>query len=120
VIQYIINLIIKDIIQGSLNSILKTITNKKSDLFLIEDHVKMQISSSYNQNNYIYENLSSLKLGECESILKQKYNISKKDELIIFKVEYFIDGLYIPIKAYEIFNPTTKEKLDLNICENKN
>ena len=119
VIQYIINLIIKDIIQGSLNSILKTITNKKSDLFLIEDHVKMQISSSYNQNNYIYENLSSLKLGECESILKQKYNISKKDELIIFKVEYFIDGLYIPIITYEIFNPTTKEKLDLKICENK-
>lgn len=48
----------------------------------------MQISS-YNQNNQYF---------------KQKYNISKKDELIIFKVEYFIEGLYIPIITYEIFN----------------
>ena len=38
--------------------------------------------------------------------------------LIIFKVDYFLEGLYTPIIKYSIFNPKTKEELDQNYCKN--
>ena len=35
----------------------------------------------------------------------------------MFKVEYFVEGLLIPIIAYEFFDPITNEQLDLNYCK---
>ena len=35
---------------------------------------------------------------------------------MIFKIDYLIPGLYIPIVQYQFFNPETKEPLDLNAC----
>jgi hypothetical protein len=40
--------------------------------------------------------------------------------LIIFKIEQAMEELLIPLIEYEIFNPKTKEKLDLNYCKNEN
>ena len=59
-------------------------------------------------------NLSGLDLTECESILKGIYNIEEDAELIVLK---FIkdDGKTL---KYEIFNPDTREQLNLSYCEN--
>ena len=38
--------------------------------------------------------------------------------LLIFKIDYYEQGLLIPIVEYEIYNFKTIEKLDLNICSN--
>ena len=35
---------------------------------------------------------------------------------MIFKIDYIIPGLYIPIVEYKFFHPDTKESLDLNTC----
>ena len=49
--------------------------------------------------------------------MKQKYNISDNGTLIIFKVEYFEEGLLIPIIEYEVYNPYSHEKLELDVCQ---
>ena len=36
--------------------------------------------------------------------------------MIIFKVDYFLEGFLIPITEYEIFNPDNYEKIDLKEC----
>ena len=108
----------KEIKDPSMEDLLKNVTNEnKKDLFIKAENVTYQITSSYNQNNKEY-NISTIQLGICEDILKTKNKISPNDSLIILKVDYFIEGLYIPIIEYEIYNPYILEKLDLDDCIN--
>ena len=82
--------------------------------------IKYQITTSFNQKNNKYENISTINLELCEDKLKYEYNISQNDSLLIFKYDYFIKELLAPIVGYEVFHPKTKEILDLNYCkENK-
>ena len=48
------------------------IQDKKQDLIIEINDVYYQMTSSYNQNNNENNNISSIKLGECEDILKKK------------------------------------------------
>ena len=69
-----------------------------------------------NPNNY---NLSMINLGECENLLKRQNNINNNVSLIIYKMEKI--NLLASQKdiQYEVYNPESKERLDLSICENE-
>ena len=119
----ITNKILKDIesqiINGNINDILLgVIDNEKKDIIIKEENTLLEITSSFNQNNKQYSNISTIELGECENILKSKYNISEDETLIILKLEIYKKGLYIPIIEYQLFHPFTKEKLNLSYCSN--
>ena len=117
----IITNIINDIQIGILDELIKNVLNdEKNDLIKLINNTLYQITSSFNQNNNDYINISTIKIDECEKILKEQYNISQNESLIIFKIEQYIENLLIPLIEYEIFNPKTKEKLDLIYCVNKN
>ena len=119
--EMIIYNIENDIKDGLMNILLEqVIKDEKKELIKKVDDTLYHITSSYNQNIKKYENISSIKLGECENILKEKYNIIKNETLIIFKIERDIEEMLIPLIEYEIFNPITKSKLDLNYCKNSN
>ena len=113
-----ISLIKNDINKGVLNDLLDDVINKKIDIFKEEKNIKYQITSSFNQKNKIYDNISTINLETCEDKLKYEYNISDNDTLIIFKYDYTLDELLIPIVGYEIFHPRTYQILDLNLCKN--
>ena len=110
--------ILRGIQDGLMDELLLEIINDKKDLIKVEYNTTYQITSSFNQNNIEYKNISIIKLGECENILKEKYNILENETLIIFKIEKKIKGLLIPLIEYKILNPKTKEQLDLNYCKN--
>ena len=81
----------------------------------------IQITSINNQKNNEFNNISKIIIDpECEKILQNEYNISKDDNIIILKYDYFIKGLNIPLIGYELFHPITKEKLDLEYCNGIN
>ena len=61
--------------------------------------------------------MSTINLGDCERILKEKYKIDENETLIIFKIDYNVTGLLIPIIGYEVYHPKNKSKLDLSYCE---
>ena len=63
-----------------------------------------------------YNNISTIKLDECENKLREHYNIPKNISLLIFKMDSLVEGYKIPIVQYEIYNSKTKARLDLNIC----
>ena len=108
-----------EIMDGSIDDLLlNTIIEEKEDLIIESNNILYQITSSYNQNNKVYNNISSLDLGECENILKEKYKINDNETLIILKVETYQEGILFPIIQYEIFHPVTKEKLNLDYCNN--
>ena len=103
---------------NSLYNILNNVTNEyKKDIIIRGNNIIYEITSSYNQNNKEYENISTIDLGECENILKKQYEIEENETLIIFKIDYFIRGLKTPLIKYEIFHPRTKELLDMKYCK---
>ena len=117
----LIDNIIKCIVGGLLDHLLEhVIDEQKIDVIKTANDTQYQITSSFNQNNKKYENISSIKLGQCENVLKEIYDIPQNDTLIIFKTEKYIEGLLISLIDYDIFHPKTNEKLDLNYCKNKN
>ena len=114
----IIKNIKENIINHKIDSLLSNVTQgNKEDLSIKEDNVLYQITSTDNQNNNTYNNISTIKLGKCEDILRFKYNISSNLPLIIFKIDYYMEGLLIPIIGYEVYDPINKTKLNLSCCE---
>ena len=113
----IINAILNDIEKGLMNSLTMNIIEKKEDLIVNYLNMNYQLTTSFNQENNKYDNITSLHLGDCENILKDKYNISKTETLLIFKLENFIEGITIPILTYEVINPKNNKKLDLKYCD---
>ena len=108
----------KELINGNLdNFILNTILKDNKDLHFKDNNIIYQITSVYNQNNNEYNNISNIYLGKCEKKLIEYYNINNNTILLILKIDYFEEGLLIPIIEYEIYNLITKEKLDINICK---
>jgi len=118
--ENIINSIKKNIMNGNIKSLIENVANEeKQDLTVDYKDAIYQITSSDNQNNKVYNNISTIKLGECENKLKDYYNLSQSENLLIFKVDVYEEGLLIPIVEYEIYHPYTLEKLDLEICKNQ-
>ena len=119
--QDIINKIEESIMDNTLDNVLDNITNGNGeDLRINLKNIKYHISSTFRQFNIEYSDISSIKLGECENILKQKYkNIDNNESLLILKIDAFIDSSPVPIVIYDVFHPKTKEKLNLTYCKGK-
>jgi len=106
-----------ELLKGAIDHIIKSvIEGKKEDLIIEDNEFIYQITSTENQNNNENSEMSTIKLGECENILKEHYNISKDEPLLIFKIDFYEEGLLIPRVEYEVYNFKTKEQLDLNLC----
>ena len=115
--EYIINTIINEIRNNSMDNLLNILSEENSDIIIKDKNELYQLTTSFNQNNNLYNNISTINLGACEKILKEKYNINNELNLIIFKMEYKIMDFFIPIIEYTIFHPITKELLNLNYCK---
>ena len=115
-----IEMIRNDIVNGQIDQLLENVINEnKIDIYKYDNNIKYQITSSFNQKNKAYENISIIELKDCEDQLKYIYNISLNDTLIIFKYDYILKEISTPIVGYEIFHPKTKKILDLNHCKDK-
>ena len=101
-----------------LDSLLLNVTDReKKDLLIKAFNTTYQITTTENQNNNDYTNLSRILLHDCEDILRNHYHINKTKPLIIFKVDYYMEGISIPLIGYEVYHPDTKEKLELKYCQ---
>ena len=67
-----------------------------------------------NENLFI----SSIDLDQCEELLKSKEGLTEEDDLIILKTDIKSDDYKITYIQYDIFNPYTKVKLNLDVCQN--
>ena len=109
----------EEIISGKLDSLFSEIINKTNqDLIAQFKDISYQITSTGNQKSNVYNNISSIDLGDCEENLKTIYNIDQNLSLIILKIDYHIDDLLIPIIGYEVYHPINYSQLNLNYCNN--
>ena len=90
-------------------------------MVLEKKEIKICITSTENQNFNKNKNLTSIILGDCEKKLKESYNISINNSLIIYKMDVKKENMRIPRIEYEVYYPVNGSKLeilDLNKCNN--
>ena len=101
------------ITSGVMIDIISDISNGKSPLILNYENFKCQISTT--NNKIESENISKINLGECETRLKEKYNISQDESLILFQIDTIEDGN--TKVEYDIYDSKTYKKLNLSVCK---
>ena len=89
----------------------------KENVVIKTDNAAFQISK-YNQQNTNNNTLSYIDIGDCEEIIKKKFNISKNDSLIILKADIKNKDLSATYVQYEIYEPYNLNKIELDICKN--
>jgi len=103
--------------------------NPEKDFEIISEAVEdvvFQITTSKNQLKALYNislnnyNLSILDINNCETILKEKYNLNENDDLILLKKEKQSNKASEKEVQLEIYEPYSKTKLNLSYCENTN
>ena len=102
--ENMVNTITNEIIDGSVNELLSKVNKDKKNYFVKNNNTEIfHITSTYNQKNNDYNNVSVIDIGKCEEILKEKYEINMNETLTIFKVDFYIENYMIPITEYEIY-----------------
>ena len=111
---------ISDNIKNNNNEINNLLSLNNNELRIIYPNELYQITTSYNQyiNDYI-NGETKIVLGWCESYLRNYYNVSNAELLIIYKIDYYIYDFLIPITEYQVFYQRKYYLLDLNYCENQ-
>ena len=75
------------------------------DLILIEKNkIKILLTISDIKKNK-NKNISSINLGKCENKLKEFYNISKNESILILKIEVKKKDMKISRIEYEVYYP---------------
>ena len=81
------------------------------------ENVVIQLSTLEDQQKSNNPNASTIDIGQCENILKTRYNISDEQSLIVLKTDIKNEDLTSTYVQYEIYHPITKEQLDLTHCK---
>ena len=106
----------KAILNSDLNDLLLQATLNKKIFTRKFKNETYQIYSLSNKKRV--DQITYIDFNNCEKILREKHQLSKEEDLIIFKIEYDYPGIKIPIIEYQIFNKNGKKKLNLNHCKN--
>jgi hypothetical protein len=117
------NLQIQEIIH---DDIISDLTNRfdysnitdNNSIIIEENKTTYEILTTRNKNkNNITSNID---FGECESILREYYDIDGNQSIYILKMDTYLDGKTGPTVVYELFSPSVLgnlEQLDISICE---
>ena len=108
-----------EILHDYLKSALQNGTYNNEGIMIQTKNADYQIDTSSNQK-IISSNKTSIDLGLCENITKEKENISENEDLIIYVINNRNEELTKNYVQYEVYNPNTLEQINLDICENSN
>ena len=108
-----------DINRDLLNKFNYSIITENNTVIIEENKTVYEILTTRNKNPN--SNTTSINLGECETRLKEYYDIDQNDYLYILVIDAYIEGKTGPVPLYEVyyplFNSPTLFQLDLSICE---
>ena len=97
----------------------KNIDNGKDEI-INNGRITTTLTTSENQKNNIYNNMTKIDLGECENLLRNFYNISYNESLYIKKIDIQqeeMKTLKVEYNVYAKLYGKNLIKLNLTICE---
>ena len=102
------------------NEMVESVLNNTFEDVTIDGYNSIyQISTTKNQKLNIDNNdgISTIDLNECEKVLKKTLNISDNITLILLKEDLKLNASSLTKVEYEVYNPFSREKLDLDECK---
>ena len=78
---------------------------------------EFQLSTIDEQKNSELPEISSVDLGDCESLLRSQEQISDDEDFIMIKIDLKDSSLSATYVQYEIYNPNTLEIVSLDVCK---
>ena len=103
----------------SINYDTSKLDNGEDDINTI-DKLTITLTTSENQKNNTYNNMTTINLEQCETLLRDYYNLSENEKLYIKKIDVIQDKMKIPKVEFDIYsklNGTNLIKLNISICE---
>ena len=98
------------------NLIKKGLIDPEGNFNITGTNITIQVTTSEKTSIKNKDKISNIDLGECETILKNYYNISRS--LIIYKIDIRRNDTVATQVEYEVINPYNYEKLNLSLCKN--
>ena len=92
----------------------------KDDIIETEK-IKIILTTIQNQKNKINNNRTIIDLDECETLLRNFYNLTHNQTLYMKQLEITQEGMKIPKVEYDLYCKLygrILEKLDLSVCQN--
>ena len=97
---------------------ISNIQNGKDEI-IITEQMTITFTTTENQKNNLYNNMTSIDLGECETLLRNFYHLSINETLYIKKLDIVQEetkALKVEYDVYCKLNGKNLEKLNLTIC----
>ena len=85
------------------------------------EKMTITFTTTQNQKNNINNNITTIELGECETLLKKYYNISDDELLYIKKIDVNQEGMKISKTEYDVYSKLSGASfinLNLSVCKN--
>ena len=83
-----------------------------NDEIIETEKMNITLTTTQNQKNNINKNMTSIDLGECETKIRNHYNLSDNDTLYMKKIDINQDGMNIPKIEYDIYCKSEEGKLE--------
>ena len=94
--------------------------NTNESIIILAQNAIFEMSTIEFQKYYNNLNFSSVDLGQCENVLKDRYNIPKENSLLILKLDIKKIETKSTYVQYEIYDSVTLKKLNLDYCKHLN
>ena len=78
------------------------IENGKDEI-IKTDQMTVTFTTTENQKNNLYNNMTSIDLGECETLLRNFYNISDNETLYMKKIDIIQDGMKTVKVEFDVY-----------------
>ena len=114
----ILELIEKNLISQNFNT--SNIDNGEDEIIMTEKMI-VTLTTTQNQRNNLNKNTTTIDLGECETLLRNYYNISNNESLYMKKIDVFQEGTKTPKIEYNVYSKVSGGnliKLNLKVCGN--
>jgi len=94
--------------------------NTNESIIIQAQNVIFELSTVEFQKYYNNINFSSVDLGQCENVLREKHSIPNKNQLLILKLDMKTNETKSTYVQYEIYDSVSLQKLNLEYCDNLN
>ena len=118
-IEYLMDIHL-DEFRAKINTINRNEIDKGNDYSEYQDNVIYTLTSTFNQKNNQYINVSSIDLGECEKKIIEEYGLPNNSNFYILKIDYLLPGTKTPKIEYELYYPlngTNLTLLNISACK---
>ena len=97
-----------------------SILDSGEDEYIPLEKIIITFTTTENQKKNINNNITSIYLGQCESLLRSHYNLSENVTFYMEKIDVIQDGYQIPKIEFNLYyklNDSILENLNLSACK---